>query len=68
MDYFSQNDLKIINDRVKIVKNKIRNIPYQKMLKKINIESYVRVQFILGEPCWGRRSPLRFPRYLPFVR
>ena len=59
-NFLSKKDILLIEERLKIIKKKYE-VTY-----KINVSfeitddlrSYVRVQYQLGEPCWGRNSPI----------
>ena len=59
-NFLSKKDILLVEERAKIIKKKYGN--YYKKNKFIDnieeIRSYVRIQYSLGEPCWGRNSPI----------
>ena len=55
-------DEDIIKKRIYITFSKInKHLRNKKLEKEIikNIKTYVRLNYILGEPCWGKNSSLK---------
>lgn len=57
-NFIKKSDNDIIEDRTNILKDKIykNNNNNLSLSNTENINSYVRVQYLLGEPCWGKYS------------
>jgi hypothetical protein len=59
--FFNKKNEDVINKRIKITYDKIR---LNKQTEEVfsffddNLESYVRIMYLLGEPCWGKCSPV----------
>jgi len=56
-NFIKKSDNNIIEERISIVKKKVSE-SNNSVWHKENIRSYVRIQYILGEPCWGKCSPI----------
>tara|TARA_B100000161_G_C33487837_1_gene385592 strand:- start:599 stop:835 length:237 start_codon:yes stop_codon:yes gene_type:complete len=60
-NFIKKKDREIIEERVKITSIKVnerKRFGGQFLSHEENLRSYVRVQFLLGEPCWGDYSPV----------
>lgn len=58
-NFIKKSDNNVIEERISILKNKVSENNNESFFSdKENIRSYVRVQYILGEPCWGNCSPI----------
>ena len=61
MDSFiNKKNMEIIAERIIILSKKLelfRSSGEEFLQHRDNLESYVRIQFLLGEPCWGKFSP-----------
>ena len=60
-NFIKKKDRNIIEERVNITSIKInerRRYGEEFLSNEENLRSYVRVQFLLGEPCWGNYSPV----------
>ena len=60
-NFIKKKDMEIVEERIKITSIKIKErkrYGEEFLSDKENLRSYVRVQFILGEPCWGNYSPV----------
>ncbi len=61
MDSFiNKKNMEIIAERIIILSKKLelfRSSGEDFLQYRDNLESYVRIQFMLGEPCWGKFSP-----------
>jgi hypothetical protein len=60
-NFINKKDQEIVDQRIKIAFHKINE---RKRYGEIflsnedNLRSYVRLQYLLGEPCWGNYSPV----------
>ena len=61
VNFLSKKDILLVEERLKIIKEKYERTSKLNVYFKITNElrSYVRVQYQLGEPCWGRNSPIK---------
>lgn len=62
-NFLNKKDIKLVEDRIEITYNKIRLVkrPNEEFLFfDDNLNSYVRTMYLLGEPCWGKYSSLKF--------
>ena len=57
-NFIKKSDNIIIEERINILKNKMykNNDNNLSLSTNENIDSYVRIQYLLGEPCWGKYS------------
>ena len=60
-------DKKIIKNRMNIIQDKINYAHFQntnkmvfKCMHGIELEAYVRLHFLLGEPAWGKQSAIYY--------
>ncbi len=57
-NFIKKSDVDILEKRIEIFKNKISFTKFNNFLSnEQNLRSYVRLQYLLGEPCWGSCSP-----------
>ena len=62
--FIKKDDIDIIQERIELlsVKMKLNRKLGETFLKyQDNLEMYVRIAYLLGEPCWGRYSPVNNP-------
>ena len=58
-NFIKKSDTNIVEERIEIAKNKLSFKKLDSFLSdEENIRSYVRLQYLLGEPCWGNCSPV----------
>ena len=60
-NFIKKKEMEIVEERIKITSIKInerKRYGEEFLSYKENLRSYVRVQFLLGEPCWGNYSPV----------
>ena len=61
--FLSKKDINLLEERIQITSNKIKEksrIGEEFMSNEDNLRSYVRIQYLLGEPCWGICSPVNY--------
>ena len=47
-------------------KNESKYKKYPNLINKFDIDTYIRISFLLGEPIWGINSPIYYinPKYI----
>ena len=60
-NFLLKKDREIVEERIKITSHKInerKRYTEHFLLCNEDLRSYVRIQYLLGEPCWGDYSPV----------